>query len=432
MIFVIILAHEFGHYITAVWTGVRVKEFSLGFGTRLWGRKSGGTEYNLRAIPIGGFVELAGTDPKLAEEESDIPEQEKFINKNVLQRFLILFAGSFFNFLLALLIFAIIFIFIGIPQPKYTKEPTIGSLLPGKPAEAAKFKTGDLITGIDGITVETWDSMADIITRKPGMPLTISYLRQGILERTVVTPELNKTGEGIIGIVRGVIPVVGEMVPGKPAALAGILEGDRILSINGETICNWERAVEIINHNVDKELSINIERKSGTLTVKCKPEFSQELEAGIIGIGFVQEFVKGTNPLSALRYAWENTVQNTFFMMKGIAKLVSGKIALKNVTGPIGIAGVVKHRADRGIGALLSVIALLSLNIGLINLFPFPALDGGRILFLLIEVLMRRKVSIKVEEMIHLVGLYALLLLLVLVSYRDFKNLEFIRKLNLF
>ncbi|MDD5089718.1 MAG: RIP metalloprotease RseP [Candidatus Wallbacteria bacterium] len=422
VIFMIVLAHEFGHFITAIWAGVRVKEFSLGFGGKIFGRKIGHTEYNIRPFPLGGYVELAGTDPKMSEEEKDIPESEMFCSKSVLQRFIILAAGSCFNFLLALLLFAVIFVFIGIPLPRYTDTPTIGSVFKGQPAAGAKLQSGDMIVEINGEEVKTWDRMSEMIKASPLLPLKISYLRGEERLNSIVVPEQDEKGAGKIGIQRGIIPVVGEIIPGKPADKVGIKAGDRMQRINGETVRNWDRAVEIINANVNNSLKIELLRGNEVLSVLVTPEYSPELEAGIIGIGFEQEFIKNSSPLEALEFAWSSTWTTTYYTFSGIIKPFRGKISVKNISGPVGIAEVVKNRADKGIAPLLHVIAALSINIGLLNLFPFPALDGGRLVFLLLELVFRRRVSVRIEETVHQVGLYALIFLLILITYRDVMN----------
>jgi len=418
---VIILSHEFGHFIFARMLGVRVKEFAIGFGKKIFGKKRDNTDYNLRMIPIGGYVELAGIDPSEEEEEKDIPDEEKFFTKSALSRFMILFAGPLFNFILALFIFISIFVFIGIPEPVYTKQATIGMVREGGPADKAKLKTGDMIIQINEKPIKTWDDLSKIIAKSPLTALKIKYLRSNKTINTILTPE-NIKGEGMIGIVRGIVPVIGEVIPGKPAAEAGLKSGDIIDSVNDEKIYCWDRAVNIINNSVDKELKIQIIRDGKKMAVSITPEYNAEVGAGIIGIGFKQKFIKSTHPINAMKYAVNNTYNTTSYMVKGLYKLITGKISVKNVSGPIGIASIVRTRADKGFGWLMSIIALLSINIGLLNLFPFPALDGGRLIFIFIELITGYKVSVKIEETIHQIGLYALIFLMILITYRDIIN----------
>jgi regulator of sigma E protease len=421
VLFIIIIAHEFGHYIFARMLGVRVKEFAIGFGKKLFGKKKGKTDYNVRMVPLGGYVELAGIDPADEENEKDIPDEEKFFSKSALSRFLILFAGPAFNFILALIIFVGTFVFVGIPEPIFTKQAIVGSVINGSAADKAKLDVGDKIIKINNQKINSFEDLSKVISKNPLKALKIEYLRAGKTINSMITPK-NQNGIGVIGIVRGIVPIIGEVIPGKPAAIAGIKSGDIISKINDETIYCWDRAVKIINSNTGKAIKMELIRNNKPIDVSITPEYNAEIGAGIIGIGYKQHFIKSHHPIHAMEYAFTNTYHTTKYMVGGLYKLITGKVSVKNISGPIGIASIVRKRADKGFGWLMSIVALLSINIGLLNLFPFPALDGGRLIFIFIELITGYKVSVKVEETIHQIGLYALIFLMIIITYRDIIN----------
>lgn len=425
VIFIIVLFHEFGHYIFSIIFGVRVKEFAIGFGKKIFGKKKNNTDYNIRLIPLGGFVELAGTDPNLKEEEKDIPEGEKFYNKPAWQRFLILIAGPVFNFILAFLVFIILFVFIGLPDSEYVDGPVIGAVLKDRPAYKAGLTAGDKIVSIDGNAIKTWEDMAKIIKKNPDKALNVFILRDDETKNIIVRPEKSGDGLGIIGVIRGIKPIIGEVMPGMPAYKAGLKPGDVILSVNGIRIYCWEKVREIINKNVDKKIKIKIKRNNKEMTFEVVPFYSPEVESGVIGMRYKTVFVKGENIGDSIKFAIDNTYRTIVFMIRGIKKLIFGRISLKNVTGPVGIASIVKQNVETGWGGFLNIIALLSINIGLLNLLPFPALDGGRLIFIFWEMITGFKVPISIEEKVHQVGLYFLLFLMGIVTYRDIVNLLF-------
>lgn len=341
---VLIFFHEFGHFLIARLFGVGVEKFSLGFGPRLIGKKIGITDYRLSAIPLGGYVKMVGEEPDAEVDPADLPLS--FTHKPVVQRMLIVAAGPVFNILLAILIFFGIFWASG----TFVMKPSIGAVREGSPAAAAGLQTGDLITVINGIEINSWDEMAEIINASQGRPLKIAVRRQ------------NSTLD---------FSIVPEKVPSQ--------------NIFGEEI---QRYV------------IGIEASRESYTIKMSP---------------VEAFAE------SLRQSYR-VIE---LMVVIIAKLIKGDISTDTLGGPIMIAQMAGDSAKAGVGSLIFFIALISINLAVINLLPIPVLDGGHLLFFLIEAIKGSPVSIKVREVAQQVGLFILILLMILVFYNDIHRIFF-------
>jgi regulator of sigma E protease len=341
---ILIFFHEFGHFIIARLFRVGVEKFSLGFGPRLLGKKIGITDYRLSLVPLGGYVKMVGEEPDEDLDPELIPIS--FTHKHVLKRILIVFAGPFFNILLAVLIFWVIAFSSGIMILK----PSIGSIKEGSPAFLAGFKTGDLVTAIDGVAVETWEAMAERITHSNGKPLDI----------TVVRPE-----------------------------------GSVVLRATPEL-------------------------------VKSKNLLGEDIKRYVIGIGTAGETLsKQLNFFQAARESLRQTYSIVELMVMIVAKLLTGDISIDTVGGPIMIAQMAGDQAKAGISSLFQFIAVISVNLAIINLLPIPVLDGGHLLFFAIEAFKGRPVNLKVREIAQQVGMVLLIMLMVLVFYNDITRLFF-------
>ncbi|AZR72380.1 RIP metalloprotease RseP [Anoxybacter fermentans] len=339
---VLVFVHEFGHYIVAKWVGVRVEEFALGFGPKLFGYKKGETIYSLRIFPLGGFCKLTGEFPH-AEEELEGEELDSYreaiqqgralYQKSVFQRFWVIFTGPLMNFLLAVVLFTIIFMAIGVPYAGSDK------------------------------------------------------------------------------------PVIGNLIPNQPADQAGLKVGDLILSINGQPVKEWDDISRIINETETEYITLEIKRKEVIKKLKVKPVVEEETGRRVIGI-FPQIIYRkvgiGTAIWDALRQTW--------FMIKGIVIGFWQMLTFRmrpDVAGPVLIAKMVGEAAEVGWVYLLRLTAIISINLGIINLIPFPALDGGRILFLGIELVRGKAVDPEKEGFVHFIGFIILMALIAIILYRD-------------
>lgn len=330
----IIFFHELGHFLLAKRAGVQVDEFSLGFGPRLTGLRRGETIYSLRALPLGGFVRMAGMYPAAPGEEPQAPAGRGFQDKTIGQRTAIVAAGPIFNFILTAFLFTFVLTALGVPR-----EPTleVAQVQSGRPAAEAGVRAGDRVVAIGGRSLAGWSDLQKVIGENPGRPLAF-HLRRGDRDLTVrMTPMATRDGRGVVGIVPVMLVERASLVRAVPEGLA------------------WTYKV---------------------LTL---------------------------------------TLTGTFSAVRGEAP--------GEVLGPVGIAQQIGQSSQEGLSHLLVLAALLSANLGLINLFPIPALDGGRLLFIGVEAVRRRPVAPEKEGFVHMLGFVLVLLLLLWVTYRDILRL---------
>lgn len=334
---ILVFVHELGHFLLAKKLGVGVLTFSLGFGPKILWKKIGETQYQIAAVPLGGFVKLIGENPD--EEIKEELRARSFSNQPIWKRSLIIAAGPFFNFFLAIVLFSAINLF-GIPY----SPPKVGEVNPGLPAEAAGLKKGDLILSIDGQDIKKWDDLSRIIRSSQG-----------------------------------------------------------------------------------KELALRVKRNDETLEIKVTPKsssvknlFGEEVPTFVIGITHSGEvLIEKVNPLVALGNGFIQTYQGIRLTVVGIIKLIQRVIPAKTIGGPILIAQMAGEQARRGFLSLVLFVAILSINLGVINLLPIPILDGGHFIFLGLEAILRRPISIRKMEIAQQIGLALIILLMLFAFYND-------------
>lgn len=333
---VLVIVHELGHFIAAKRLGVRVDRFSFGFGTKLASVKKGETEYMLSAIPLGGYVKMAGDDPS----DKLTGKKWEFLSRSAGDRFQIIFAGPLFNYVLAFLLFSVIFMF---GTPTLTTE--VGGLLKGYPAEMQNIKLGDKILAIDGTPVRFWEDMTELIRKHSEGPMKVSLERGGALMELSVTPMMRETKD-IFGTKTRI-------------ALLGLTPSQRMEQVK---------------------------------------------------YGFFESF----------SVAFKKLVQLTAMTYKALFSIVLGKMSIKeSMTGPIGIFVITGKAAHMGLIYILHLMAILSASLAIFNLLPLPVLDGGHILFLAIEKLRGRPLSMRTQEVITNIGISFLILLMVFIFYAD-------------
>lgn len=420
---VLVFIHEFGHFIVAKWLGVRVEKFSLGFGPRLWGFKKKETEYLISLLPLGGYVKLAGENP----EEAVNNDPSEFASRSVGDRVKIVVAGPLMNLLLAVILVPIVFM-IGTQVPSYLKQkPVIGWVELDTPAAKAGFKRGDHIVRINGSPISTWGELENFIMTNPGSNVNVSFLRDGVFMENVLTPLTNKAyGTGYAGLVYQIDPIISGLTPYYPAEAAGLKPGDRIISINGEPVNHWNQISQLIQKNKEKEISVMIRRGEKGLIFSITPTFqeingvrkpfigiSPALEMVLEKYGFFEALKKGTQKI------YEVTGL-TFYTLKS---LITRKISVKMLGGPIMIAQITGQAAKSGIANFLFFMGFLSLNLAILNLLPIPVLDGGHVLFFLIEFIRGKPLGVKKMEIAQQIGLAILILLMVVVTYNDLQRI---------
>jgi regulator of sigma E protease len=418
----LIFIHELGHFAVAKWSGVGVEKFSLGFGPKLLGFKRGETEYLLSLLPLGGYVKMVGEQP--GEEVSDFDKERSFTHKPVSTRAMIVAAGPIMNLLLAVILLPIIFM-AGIQIPAYLDgEARIGFVVPGERADMAGINNGDVVVSANGKDISSWEGLITTLTLNPDNPLDLS-LRRGSTELSVtLTPEVDPdTGGGYAGIYPPMRPIIGSVSAGYPAKEAGLAEGDVILAIDGTGIAHWAELESYVK-KVGLERSFLIEREidgeASTFSVKITPKFNEDTGVFLIGVSRFEELVfKQYGFIDAVVRGVSSSIEMTGRLFMVIKGLIFGRYSLKTLGGPIMIAQVAGRAVEAGIIDLLSLVSFLSLQLGIINLFPIPVLDGGHLLFFGIEAVKGKPLSDRFVGIAQQVGIVLLIALMVLVTYND-------------
>lgn len=322
----LIMVHELGHFLTAKAVGMQVQEFAIGFGPGILKFKKGETLYSLRIFPLGGYVKVLGEEGDGADAEGS------YQSKTVIQRFLFVFAGAFMNFILALVLFTIIFAGFGVPS----NIPEIGAVMEGGIADQAGFRSGDFILEVDGTSVQTWTDLVEEISSQP-----------------------------------------------------------------------------------NKNLNFKVSRNGQITNIQATPEFDSQAERGMIGIG---QAYKSLGLINAIKESFHQTFFVATMIFQSLIMLFRGQASTGDLAGPVGIVMMVGETAKYGLASLLSFTALLSVNLGILNLLPIPALDGSRLVFLLVEAVRGKPVDPEKEGLVHIIGFGVLLLLMVFILYNDIIN----------
>jgi regulator of sigma E protease len=489
MLGVIVLVHEFGHYIAARLTGVRVETFSFGFGKRIFGKKVGETDFRVSLIPMGGYVKMAG------EEEYDPNDlkPDEFHAKNRGQKIFILLMGSVMNLLLAFFIFTVINI-AGVEEFAYKKEsPRIGFVGKGSPAEAAGLREGDIVRTIDGRSIKNWEELEMAIATNPDSEITVAFERDGkILERKLGVKSSSRYSFGEAGISWDFRTEIVSVNKDSPASRAGLKPDDIILAINHKPI-NFYDLSEEISANVDKQTRLLIKRGEKELEAIVTPQKTYFLESppieslktaeqklkdlrqklpglefdlysksgayrlisrdldtrqeaekypgtaglpsplavkekGIIGVGHMPYSPTITTYyglLGAMKESINRMGNLTFLLFNTFKKMIVGKLSpTRIISGPIEIAKFSRKALDIGISNFIILIAFISLQLGIVNLLPIPALDGGHLMIFSIEAVIRKDFSLKVKGILMNIGFFILIALMAFVILNDVaKNL---------
>jgi regulator of sigma E protease len=418
---ILVLVHELGHFLAAKFFGMRVDRFSIGFPPRAFGKKIGDTDYCVSWIPIGGYVKIAGMidesfDTQFTEED---PKPWEFRSKPIWQRMIVICAGVAMNILLAILIFWGIIYY----QGKSVKPVTeIGYVVPESPAAKWGFQTGDVITSVNGKTSPYWEeSESEIYTEALSGNLSIAINRAGKPITLRIDGSLTaQILEERLGIYpKGLVTLVSTVESGKPAEQAGIQPGDLIIAINGQKV-PYPSLQEIVRRNIGKEFTLQWKHDNEFKEARVTPTSD-----GKIGIGFLplydgpQETIR-FSLLSALPEGIKGTWEMSWTNLKTIYQILVGRVSVsKSVAGPIMIAKMATRYAESGFMDFLAFVALLSMSLAILNLLPFPALDGGHAVFLVYEAVFRREIPTKVKIALQQVGFVLLLVFMAFVLYND-------------
>jgi regulator of sigma E protease len=421
---VLVFFHELGHFMFAKLFGVRVERFSIGFPPRLIGVKIGETDYCISAIPFGGYVKMTGVIDESMDTSTLTGAPYEFASKKWWQKTIILVGGVTMNMILAWVIISGLLHFEGEPIIPST---TVGQMAQNGVSQKAGMQIGDKILSINGTQVSTWNNVRDLYFENLGGELRVRVLRDGT-EKTVVFDRslLKSKGADQLDMFPVFPAMVGEVLPNSPAQKANLQRGDKILSIDGKPIRNWDQMTDIIQNNPDKPLDFTILHNGSDISKTIIPETADEIDengvshmVGKIGISIYYE-KKHLPFLSAFGVGFNRTIFITGLNIKGIWWLISGKKSARDMLGgPIMITKLAGEFAKSGFANLLELIANLSIVLALINILPVPALDGGHIAIVFIEEIRRKPLTTKTKLKIQQVGMAILFVLIIFVMYND-------------
>ena len=439
---ILVFIHEFGHFAAAKLSGMRADVFAIGFGKRLFGynKKSGfsfgelpkdfdgegHTDYRLSLLPLGGYVKIAG----MVDESGDVsfadkePQPYEFRAKPVWAKVFVITAGVFMNLMLAWLIFWGANFFQGKP---ITPTTTIAYVEDGSPASFAGFVTGDKILSVNGKEFNNWEDLrAEILINTLGEDINVKVLRAGVEQNLLVQRKLIPDDETqtMFLVPEGVKPAIGEVVKDSPAEKAGIKTGDILLSINGVTLHTAKQTTEIISSNPEKELQLVVQRDKEEVNISVTPGEDAKIGVAIGPVFMGESKMRTYGAFESVYYGWKDIEKMTALTFSMIGKVFTGDVEFKKAFGgPIKIAQIAAKSADSGISNFLYFLALLSLSLAILNIMPFPVLDGGHLVMILIEAAIKREIPIKIKMAIQNTGLVLLLLLMAFIIYNDIISL---------
>ncbi len=433
---ILITVHEFGHFWVARRCGVKVERFSVGFGKALWRRRDKqGTEYVIALIPLGGYVKM------LDERVESVPPElrhQAFNNKTVLQRAAIIGAGPMANFIFAIIAYWLVFI-IGVPGVR----PVVGEITSNSPAATAQITPGMELKAVDGIETPDWDAVRMALVAKIGdESTTVSVAPFGSEQTSDKRIDLRNwqfepdKQDPVVAL--GIQPrgpqietTLAQVQENSAASKAGLQAGDRIVKVSGQPLDQWQDFVTKVRDNPGTAIALQVERQGGTvdltLTPDINPRNKAEGFAGVVPrvIPLPDEYrtVRQYGPFAAIGEASVKTWQLMKLTVSMLGKLIVGDVKLNNLSGPISIAQGAGMSAEYGLIYYLMFLALISVNLGIINLFPLPVLDGGHLLFLAIEKIKGKPVSERVQDFSYRIGSILLVLLMGLALFNDFSRL---------
>ena len=439
----LVTIHELGHFIVAKWNKVRVNTFSVGFGKKLFRFKKGETEYCIAAIPFGGYVAMAGENPDSIEEGKG-PSQDDFLGKSVGARAAIAFAGPFVNIAFAFILLIFLYM-VGVQEPD-NKNLIIGFVAKNSSAEIAGIQPGDTITAINGKETQGWDDFREQIGVSLGADVMLEVHRGGeplaikVVPQELVIPAADSTSEPIkmgIGDI-SIYPrnhVIVRLPPkgGSAAQMAGIAQGDTIFESNGEHISRYEEVVRLIDGSKGAEVNVTLLRDGKKVDVKMTPAYSEEFKRYIVGIqmGYVmfsETHLVRRGPIEAFEKTCATSWKMTTSIFRYFKRLFQGQVKVDAFSGPVSIVAVMGNVWMSGFQGVLMLLALISINLGVMNLLPLAITDGGLLMFLGIEKLRGKPLSLKTQSVIQNVAAAFFISFFVFITILDFGKISLFLK----
>jgi regulator of sigma E protease len=412
---ILVFIHEFGHFFMAKLVGIRVEAFSFGYGKRLFGIKKGYTDYRVSLLPLGGYVKLLGEG---VYEPGKAIEPDDFLAKTRFQRILVFLMGPVMNIVLAIVIVAGINM-VGVSSPEYQNQaPVIGWIAPDSPAAKADLKADDLVLAVNGRKTATWTDLEMAVGTKPNRLLTLDVQRAGAaIQVPLMTESRTKYDMGYAGFYGKILTQVQMITPGSPAEKGGLQAGDVILSINGEPVFFY-RFIEIVEANAEKECEFRIDRGGREMALRITPR--REGKVGKIGVlQTAKSVIKKYSFFPAIGQSLAENKRLTFLVVDFLKNLVTGQASAKQLGGPLEIANFSYAAMRMGFLALMSWIAVISLQLGILNLIPIPVFDGGQLFVLIIESIIRRDLNPKARQIWMQIGFIIFVALIAFVILND-------------
>ncbi len=424
---VLVLIHELGHHLAARYFGIRVESFSIGFGRRLFGFRYGDTEYKVCLLPLGGYVKMAGVElvGDSVGEDGVVVAPDGFLSKPRWQRLVVLFMGPLFNVLLAVALMAGMYM-VHFERLKFWNEPAVvGYVVLDSAAAQAGVEQGDLIVSVNGQSTEDWQAVKLAVLAATNSTVPVEIERDGAGVELSLAIGADERGLGEAGWTQASPILLGDSMAGMPAAEADIERGDVLVAINGQAIVAVEEVIDRIGSLGGTEVEFTLDRDGETVTTLVTPIYDETdptNPAWRIGVGLMADHERIVGELSlgeALLQSIDDNSKNATLIFGILRGLVEQRVPATTLSGPLGIAELSGEAARRGWPDLIGLMAGISLNLGIFNLLPIPILDGGSILLLLFESVIRRDVSLAVKERILQAGLVFIVLLFAFVMYSD-------------
>ncbi len=424
----LVVVHELGHFTTAKLFGIGVERFSVGLPPRLFGKKIGETEYVVSAIPFGGYVKLTGQDDFTVLEEDTSTDPRDYRAKSAPIRIAVLVAGSLMNLVTAVVIFFILFMSEGIPET----SARIGAVEPGSVAEKVGLVPGDSFISVNSKEVRRMEDVLLPLYTEKKTTFTITDA-SGKTREVVIARKLGEKED--FGIVPWLAPQVGSVLPGSAADKAGLLAGDTIAAIDSTRLTGWYDIHRIVKASPGKLLTFTVIRNGDSLRVPVTPAVMSNTrpDGTKENIGRIGVRVPSVNRKAGPAESFTQAVNQTWFFAKStldfFVKLVTGRMSPKLLGGPVMIASMAGESAKTGFATLLGFTAFISINLGVLNLLPFPVLDGGHIAIIIAEAIVRRKISVKAKMAVQQAGTLILLLFMFYVTFNDIMRTDAIMRL---
>jgi regulator of sigma E protease len=422
---VIILIHEWGHFIVARLFKVRVDVFSIGFGPRLVGWKKGDTDYRISALPLGGYVRMAGQDPSDVDSGKQTPTgaSDELMSKPRWQRALIAFGGPAVNFVFPVLLLAGFYALVGIPHSLTLRQPIEVSAFSSSQTQPSPLQVGDRVIELNDLKNPTWESAFEALERVPqGATFTLKVIGKDGKERVQTARKEAGSFDQVFGFIP-FGPVIDDVSPKSPAKRAGLKGDDRVLEADGHPITFWGQFVDVIHQSKGQPVALKVLRKGQTIPITVTPQqglSDAKDTAWQIGVSNQNELVYDRTSLGlATTYAFRRTGDFFVQTIGVVGKLFSGRASVKQLQSVVGISQIAGDAVRKGPPQVVFLMAFISVNLGILNLLPIPILDGGMIMMLTIEGFLRRDLSLAVKERFVQVGFVFLLLLFAYVMYND-------------